>query len=356
MAELVLDDNQEFMGDGGPGSGNWGHAGRPGQAGGSAKGGGKQYRLTKPEGGYTGLVWAYKANEAFKKGGEKALVGALNVPPETMSKKKGETSEGSSGGSEQSGGDDERFSQERKDKALWSSHKKYVHKELIGDAGETWNKLTDDEKEAVVDYTNGSYSQMNHDLYTGDYKDGKSFSSTNQTINDCTSALDKASLSKDVWTERGTNIHKASSSLGIDEERLKRAMNDPEELVKIQEELIGTSKVQEGFLSTSPARGASYASGGGACFNLYLPKGSKAMYVEPISMYGSGEYSEGKYKGWDGSDNDPPCNGEFEMIVQRGSNFKFTKIYVEDNTLYIDAEVTTPELKDLFVSEDLPLF
>ena len=30
--------------DGGPGSGNWGHKGRPGKVGGSGKGGGKQYR------------------------------------------------------------------------------------------------------------------------------------------------------------------------------------------------------------------------------------------------------------------------------------------------------------------------
>lgn len=34
----------QFSDDGGPGSGNWGHKGRPGQIGGSGKGGGKQYR------------------------------------------------------------------------------------------------------------------------------------------------------------------------------------------------------------------------------------------------------------------------------------------------------------------------
>ena len=73
--------------DGGPGSGNWGHAGRPGHEGGSASGGGKQFRLVKPDGGYTGMVWAYRANEAFNRGGKKALVTSLNEPEGTFSGK-----------------------------------------------------------------------------------------------------------------------------------------------------------------------------------------------------------------------------------------------------------------------------
>lgn len=41
--------------DGGPGSGNFGHSGRPGLRGGSGKGGGKSYRTGSKESGYTGL-------------------------------------------------------------------------------------------------------------------------------------------------------------------------------------------------------------------------------------------------------------------------------------------------------------
>lgn len=55
--------------DGGPGSGNWGHSGRPGIRGGSGAGGGAAYRLTTPTGGYTGLVGAYKENVARSKNG-----------------------------------------------------------------------------------------------------------------------------------------------------------------------------------------------------------------------------------------------------------------------------------------------
>lgn len=40
----VDDCDDELTDDGGPGSGNWGHKGRPGKVGGSGKGGGKHYR------------------------------------------------------------------------------------------------------------------------------------------------------------------------------------------------------------------------------------------------------------------------------------------------------------------------
>ena len=44
--------SQEFAEDGGPGSGNWGHKGRPGLVGGSGKGGGSQYRGGRSDVGY----------------------------------------------------------------------------------------------------------------------------------------------------------------------------------------------------------------------------------------------------------------------------------------------------------------
>ena len=60
----------ELSEDGGPGSGNWGHAGVKGKVGGSAKGtGGKQHRLTTPSGGFTSRSEAEKENKQRSKGG-----------------------------------------------------------------------------------------------------------------------------------------------------------------------------------------------------------------------------------------------------------------------------------------------
>lgn len=74
--------------DGGPGSGNWGHAGRPGIRGGSGAGGGAAYRLTTPSGGYTGLVGAYKENKQRDK--DKTVVGGSEPAKKEEPEKKQE--------------------------------------------------------------------------------------------------------------------------------------------------------------------------------------------------------------------------------------------------------------------------
>ncbi len=56
LAELL--NNRVNAKDGGPGSGNWGHKGRPGQVGGSGKGGGNQYR-----GGKGGILYTSSKND-----------------------------------------------------------------------------------------------------------------------------------------------------------------------------------------------------------------------------------------------------------------------------------------------------
>lgn len=71
-------DSQEYrekiMGnaDGGPGSGNWGHGGRPGKVGGSSGGGGKEHRTGTKEKGFSSE--AKKKAEAKKAGGSKNTI------------------------------------------------------------------------------------------------------------------------------------------------------------------------------------------------------------------------------------------------------------------------------------------
>ena len=63
LLDILFDEqnNDEFEADGGPGSGNWGHSGRPGQRGGSGKGGGKA-SIAEEVGGY-GLVGEVKSGK-----------------------------------------------------------------------------------------------------------------------------------------------------------------------------------------------------------------------------------------------------------------------------------------------------
>lgn len=60
--------------DGGPGSGNWGHGGRPGKRGGSTGGGGKQHRTGTKESGFSS-----EAKERAKAKAAKSGSGAKNT-------------------------------------------------------------------------------------------------------------------------------------------------------------------------------------------------------------------------------------------------------------------------------------
>lgn len=84
--------------DGGPGSGNWGHEGRPGKVGGSGKGGGIANRLSTPSGGFTSRSQAEKENRqrnkslsggstgTEKKGSSEKKSQPSNKPPKVESK------------------------------------------------------------------------------------------------------------------------------------------------------------------------------------------------------------------------------------------------------------------------------
>lgn len=69
----VIENDEESMNlseitiqiDGGPGSGNWGHSGRPGKIGGSGKGGGKQHRTGTKETGFSSAAKEQKKSKSF---------------------------------------------------------------------------------------------------------------------------------------------------------------------------------------------------------------------------------------------------------------------------------------------------
>ena len=84
-------------------------------------------------------------------------------------------------------------------------------------------------------------------------------------------------------------------------------------------------------MSTGAAKGAGFS---GHTFNIYAPKGTKMLYCEPFSAYGNGDGRK-----WDGVSGQHSFGYEFEMLIQRGTKFKITKIEKKGNKLYIDMEV-----------------
>lgn len=239
--------------------------------------------------------------------------------------------------------DEEKYSQKRKDNATWNEPKQEIHDKLVENSGEEWKNATDAERQAIYDYTDFYYSKMNSILYRNDTSDalnkmynGEKFK---ERINGATDYLDKCSIKTDVWAERGTSIKNAPNILGISKDELDRRLANND-----FDDLIGSTTVQEGFLSTSPQKGASYGGSSNMVLNMYIPSGSHAAYAEPFSCHGAGAK-----KDWDGSKKTSNHGGfgEFELVVQRGSTFKITKIEVKDKKMYVDVDVSTADKSTL---------
>lgn len=239
-------------------------------------------------------------------------------------------------------GDD--YSQDRKKAALWDETKEEIHEKLVSNSGDEWSHATEEEKNGIWKYTGSDYKKINAALYDNDtpgkldeYK-ANGYGDLKSEINGATNYLDKCTTKSDIWAERGTSDKYAPSILGISEKEFRKRLQGDG-----FDDLVGKEVVQEGFLSTSPKKGASY--NGQVKINAYIPAGSHASYAEPFSMFG---YGAGK--NWDGSPETTSNKsfGEFELIVQRGSTFKITKVVQDaDGTLYIDVDVHTANKSDL---------
>lgn len=157
------------------------------------------------------------------------------------------------------------------------------------------NDLTANERDGIITYTSNAYSNMNRNLRAGTPQN----SYYARQIEDATSGLEKTLLAEDTVVYRGMGGADALSAwTGIPIDELK---NDA-----IQQSLIGTRLMEKAFMSTGTTAGSAWS---GIRLEVYLPKGTQAMYVDPISRY----------------------RGEYEILVQRNSTFEVKRIDTDSN-------------------------
>lgn len=97
--------------------------------------------------------------------------------------------------------------------------------------------------------------------------------------------------------------------------------------------LVGKTGIEGAFWSAGVAKGRGFS--GKVIFNIYMPKGTKAMYCEPFSAFGLGNG-----KNWDGISKQNNFGHESEILIQRGTKFKITKVEKGANGVwYIDLDV-----------------
>ena len=216
------------------------------------------------------------------------------------------------------------YTQARKDAALWAKDGMEAYKELTPQCSDVWKQATQAEREAIYAYTY-TYSNINEPLR------GLTYIGSKQNIQDgldriplIEKIIDRTSLKRDMWLQRGDGMV-ALKKFGLSN---YNTASDAE----IQA-LVGKEGVEGAFLSAGSSKGHGFS--GNIVFNIYAPKGTKAMYCEPFSKYGDGA----KSANWDGVAKQKTVGYENETLIQRGTKFRITKVEKSGSHWYIDMEV-----------------
>lgn len=351
--------------DGGPGSGNWGHAGRPGAVGGSGKGGGAHNRQGTKESGYTSFSKKKKAAAQPHKATTKELrelpQGSIVKIKDGSYAGKWEKKDGSGSGGFINVANGEYInamgiahevsevsiaipdsaspnylklhesefdiSQERMDNAPRYESRQYIDHLLRSDSGKVWRSLSDVERYALYAYTGSDYDSINGQLRKG--KDN----GCEESIEAITKAINKSSL-PDIWLQRGISTESAARFLKVDQSVIDNALDNDGGIA----DLIGRRGYDEAFMSC----GSTENTGMGfqnVQLHIFCPKGTKGIYTEPFSAFGLGMPFE-----WDGVSTQQKFSSEFETILQRGTSVEVLNAYREsgtvNNTLHVECRVT----------------
>lgn len=235
------------------------------------------------------------------------------------------------------------YTKERKDSAVWDKgNGEVADKALFEQASTTWLGATQQEKNAVYSYSDGDFADVNMPLRGRRYFDYQTRKQFDEKVNNITSYINKSDLPCDMWFCRG------DCSISVIESRIKFAGGTmPSDL----KELVGMKMQEGGFLSSSCHNGGGNQDGD-VVVNIYAPKGTKAAYIEPFASFGTGSGMK-----WDGKQHQQIFSNEQEALFQRGTIMRITKVYKNNDKIWIDCEVIGQELKDLnYVSDKLISF
>lgn len=228
------------------------------------------------------------------------------------------------GGFDQSDWDDETYTQARKDAAFWAKPdpSKGIHdsqdamraadKVLRQKAGEAWNAATEEQKDAIYGYTS-SYHNIQEPLRGITYYGSSSATSLGLArIPRITEIIESSSYDFDMWVQRFDD----KMSL------MKFGINPYQTITDdMMNSLVGKTGTEGAFWSAGCAKGGGYKASRNITYNIYCPRGTKMMYIEPISACGNGSG-----RSWNGKSSQSTFGSEIEALIQRGTTFRVTKV------------------------------
>lgn len=334
--------------DGGKGSGNWGHKGRPGKVGGSSEGGGVHNRKKDKDGGFTSFskrrkdaakLHAITADEIgfLKNYRDIRIVDEAGSHYRTSIKYPGKYKCVETGEIRQfSEGDTVKFAipkeldpsfsytkedrramelkQEQFDKAIRMKSGQDVDDEYREQSGKIWKGLDAEEKSAFAFYTDAGYIPINDALRTHDKDDLKALE---DQIDAITGAIEQSEIKSDTILRRGITRKAAETLFGLPEGFL--ANNSAE-----GDSMIGRTGTDEGFMSTGGAEGTGLWKEP-VQLEILAPKGTKGLYCEPFSEVGDGDGIM-----WDGEEEQDSISDECEILLQRGTTLQVIGYEAQD--------------------------
>lgn len=224
--------------------------------------------------------------------------------------------------------DADAYSQARKDAAVWAKNTKDADDILRAKCGEVWRNATDEEKNAIFGYTS-SYHNINEPLRGLTYYGSAADTQLGlDRIPLMESIINKSYYDKDIWLQRGGGMVELKK-YGLSN---YASATDAEIMA-----LVGKEGTEGAFTSAGVAKGKGL--GGNVITNIYAPRGTKMMYAEPYSSFGNGSG-----RSWDGIAKQSTFGSESEIILQRGTTFRVTKVEKSGNTWYIDVEVINQDV------------
>ena len=211
------------------------------------------------------------------------------------------------------------------------------------------------QREAIYEYTS-HYCDKNEPLRNMKYSNRQSADHFYAKVNAITDIISTCVAPEDMWFQRGDDdLNALFGRLGFAgvtvPDEVKKDSHVPsaisDEFVASLQQFVGQICTDGGFLSLGSAKGQGMRKP--VIVNVFVPKGTAIMYLEPFSAFGNGVCSVR----WDGKTRCKTFEGEFESLLQRGTQMRITKIYKGPDlnkrreVIYIDAEVVGQDVKDL---------
>lgn len=235
-------------------------------------------------------------------------------------------------------GDAAKFTQERKNAAIWAKSTKEADDVLREKCGRVWRSASKEERSAIYEYTQ-SYHKFNEPLRGIEYGTERylgvgntdlnaGYANNGKALNAMTRIINQSSYDEDIWLQRGCRYKGMDKFFSVDGDLLRYGTQG-----ELEAALLGTTPTEYGFMSCGVAKGKGF--GGDIILNVYSPSGTKMMYAEPFSAFGNGSgYS------WDGVEKQSSFGSESEIILQQGTQFRVVKVErAYDGTIYVDLDV-----------------